>query len=241
MEEYEEKQDNIENTNRFFDVFEKVGRFIKEHGVKNSVLYLMVIAILCLVSYVFVNPGAAVNAIDKVRAERASEQMRERIAVDPAIRADLITLRETLEADRAFVFEMHNGNANLTGLHFIYVDMTYDEPEDGLDKICDSYLNMRTSMFPWVGEIYNRHYWFGSIEKMREVDPEIYYRLKKEGIENLAIIMIDDEKTDSSCGILGIAYYRDENIPASDDIRRMLNKYSIILSPQLISKQYKTK
>lgn len=241
MEEFEEKKDNIENTSRFLDIFERVNHFVEKHGLKNIVLTVMVAAVLGLVSYAFLNPTAVVNAIDKVRAEKASEQMRERIAADPAIRANLITLRETLDADRAFVFEMHNGNANLTGLHFIYVDMTYDEPEDGLDKICDSYLNMRTSMFPWVGEIYNRHYWFGSIEKMREIDPEIYYRLKKEGIENLAMIMIDDEQTDSSCGILGIAYYRDIDIPETDDIRRMLNKYSIILSPQLISKQYKTK
>ena len=163
--------------------------------------------------------------------------MEERIKVDPAIRADLITLRETLDADRAFVFEMHNGNTNISGLHFIYVDMTYDEPTNDYEKIMQEYLNMRTSNYPWIGDIYERHYWFGKIEELKDIDPEIYFRLRKEGAKYIGLIMVDDGNIPN--GILGISYYSDANIPQYDDIRRMMNKYAIIMAPQISSKKNK--
>lgn len=97
------------------------------------------------------------------------------------------------------------------------------------------YLNMRTSNYPWIGEIYKRHYWFGKTADLEEWDPEIYFRLMKEGIKYVGLIMIDDNSAPN--GILGISYYTDEGIPQYDDIRRMMNKYAIIMAPQISVKK----
>lgn len=229
--------DIIDGAEKAMNVFAKLNHFMEKHGLKNTILTFLVLFICFFMLYCFFNPGPIIDKISKIQAENAAKQMEERIKVDPSIRADLITLRETLDADRAFVFEMHNGNTNISGLHFIYVDMTYDEPTNDYEKIMQEYLNMRTSNYPWIGDIYKRHYWFGKIEELEDIDPEIYFRLRKEGAKYIGLIMIDDGNIPN--GILGISYYSDTNIPQYDDIRRMMNKYAIIMAPQISSKKNK--
>lgn len=229
--------DVFDNAEKAMNVFERLNHYVEKHGIKNTVISMMVTFLVCFVVYCFVNPKSIMERIDKIRTENAAKQVEERIKVDPAIRADLITLRETLGADRAFVFEMHNGNTNISGLHFIYVDMTYDEPTRDHEKVMLGYLNMRTSNYPWIGDIYQKHYWFGKIEELKEVDPEIYFRLTKEGVKYIGLIMIDDNSAPN--GILGVSYYSDDSIPQYDDIRRMMNKYAIIMSSQISVKKKK--
>lgn len=227
----------FDNAEKAMNVFERLNHYIEKHGIKNTVITLMTTFLVGFVVYCFANPKPIMERIDKIRAENAARQVEERIKVDPAIRAGLITLRETLDADRAFVFEMHNGNANISGLHFIYVDMTYDEPTSGYEKVMKEYLNMRTSNYPWIGDIYQKHYWFGKIEELKDIDPEIYFRLLKDGTKYIGLIMIDDNSAPN--GILGISYYNEEGIPQYDDIRRIMNKYAIIISPQISAKKKK--
>ena len=225
----------VDNAEKAMNIFERLNHYIEKHGIKNTIITAMVTFLVGFLVYCFINPKPIMERIDKIRAENVAKQVEERIKVDPAIRADLITLRETLNADRAFIFEMHNGNTNISGLHFIYVDMTYDEPTKDYEKVMMEYLNMRTSNYPWIGEICKRHYWFGKIADFEEWDPEIYFRLMKEGIKYVGLIMIDDNSAPN--GILGISYYTDEGIPQYDDIRRMMNKYAIIIAPQISVKK----
>ena len=53
--------------------------------------------------------------------------------VTPTIQKELGILCYTLNADRAFMFELHNGKRNATGLPFRYADMSYEEVNEEKD------------------------------------------------------------------------------------------------------------
>lgn len=187
---------------------EKINQMIEKYGIKSILLTLMVLFLVIIVGYYAFNPEAMVKQVQKVIEKQSIEEVDRRIKADPEIRNELINLRESMKADRAFVLETHNGGSNLTGLNFLYVDLTYDEPIVGLEKRTKEYLNLRTSSYPMMSFIYDNDFWFGSVEEIKDIDPEIYYRLTKAGVKHLGMMMMYGVSKPSGC--LGVAFYSNE-------------------------------
>jgi hypothetical protein len=76
----------------------------------------------------------------KMMQEKKEESIRD-FMVTPKVQKDIEVLLYTLNADRVFIFELHNGKKNLTGLPFKYADMTYEvaNRERGVDRCFTKY------------------------------------------------------------------------------------------------------
>jgi hypothetical protein len=57
--------------------------------------------------------------------EKKEEGIRDYV-VTPKVQKDIEILLYTLNADRVFIFELHNGKKNISGLPFKYADMSYE-------------------------------------------------------------------------------------------------------------------
>ena len=76
-----------------------------------------------------------------------SEQMQMRESIKPYVTNLLkITINE-MNADRAFIIELHNGSNNTAGLPFIHCTMTYEENARGIESIDEDYQNLSLSRF----------------------------------------------------------------------------------------------
>ena len=79
---------------------------------------------------------------DRSRIETHSNEMKMRTAIKPYVTGLLKSTLIEMDADRAFVIELHNGTNNTTGLPFVHCTMTYEEDAKRIEKIDEDYQNL---------------------------------------------------------------------------------------------------
>ena len=212
---------------------EKVKNFIDRHGLKGTFTTFLVFLLTAVVGYFAFNPEALFEKFEELKTEKHNNAVKARIEADPQIRMHLINLRSELNADRVYILETHNGGSNLTNLPFLYIDLTYSEPKSVTSWLEAEYTNLRLSRYPWAAYVYQNGFWFGSIKDVEKEDPELYYRLQKEEVQYMGMIMIYGKDSMPS-GTLGIVYESDD-YPDNIEILKTMQKYVSIFSALLVN------
>ena len=223
-----ENNKKIEQVNTTLSWVEKTFGFIKKMGFQNLLITLMMIFVVSVVGQLVFNPEGLVKKYERIVSEQHTESVIKRMNNEPAIRENLIKLKAELNADRVYVLETHNGGANLAGLPFLYVDLTYAEPKSAYQWMESEYKNVRLSRYPWATELYQKNFYSENIGYLEQLDPELYYRLKNENVEYMAAIMMYGSYNPS--GVVGVVYTSKDNIPKREEIQRILMKYSTVLA-----------
>jgi hypothetical protein len=211
---------------------EKLGGFINRQGLKNTFLTVMVLFLCVVVGYYAFNPTAVLDRVNVKQEQEHNEAIQKRKSADQIIRTSIVDMRNNLGAHRAFVFETHNGGNNMAGLPFLYVDMTYDEPVAGMKKLQDEYKNVSQTRYGIMDEIFETTFWCGTLEDIEEQDKELYYRMVKEDVTYLALMLLYGEY--NPVGAVGITY-NDPNavIPPKSVIQREMYKYATQITSAL--------
>lgn len=238
MNEYDEVEDRYNrderprpNPNETFGWLAKAINLLRRYGIKDILMGVMVLFLVIIVGMFVANPESFVKKINESQQRLHNEAIEKRIKSEPQIRECLLGVERELKCDRVFILETHNGGSNLSNLPFIYVDLTYAEPKSDLTWMEVEYKNVRLSRYPWATELYATTMWAEPIEGLKELDPELYYRLEKEGVKYMAAIMLYG--TYNPSGVLGVCYCDNPNIPSDLEIKKVLYKYSGQLSQLL--------
>lgn len=221
----ENSTNNIETS---LNWIEKLSNLIKKAGLQNIIMSMMILFIFIFVGQLVFNPESVVKKFEEINNKRHTEAVIKRLENEPEIRTNLIKLRNELNADRVYILETHNGGTNLAGLPFLYVDLTYAEPKSSLTWLESEYKNVRLSRYPWATELYQNGYYSEPNEYLKDLDPELYFRLKAEDVAYMAAIMMYGKNNPS--GVIGVVYTNEDKKPSKDEIHRILIKYSNILS-----------
>lgn len=133
-----------------------------------------------------------------------NEQMQIRRDIKPLV-TDLLknTLNE-MDADRAFIFELHNGSNNTAGLPFIHCTMTYEETARDIEPIDEDYQNLSLTRFSFPEYLHNHDLWFGTVEEFADIDKKLASRMQNNGATYLVITTIRSEN--SEIGYFGFTY-----------------------------------
>ena len=133
-----------------------------------------------------------------------NEQMQIRRDIKPLV-TDLLknTLNE-MDADRAFIFELHNGSNNTAGLPFIHCTMTYEETARNIEPIDEDYQNLSLTRFSFPEYLHKHDLWFGTIDEFEAIDKKIASRMRNNGATYLVITTIRSEN--SEIGYFGFTY-----------------------------------
>ena len=229
MEKNEQTTTQVEKT---LSWVEKIGNMIKKTGIRDIILGIMVLFIVVVVGKVAFDPTSFMDRIDKVRNERHAESVLKRINSYGKINSTMLAIQAETKADRVLIYETHNGGSNLANLPFLYVDLTYGIPKDEFDTLIDEYKNVRLSRYPWATALYKHNVWSAPIEEMEAVDPELYYRLKKEEVDYFYAILLYGKDT-LPCGFIALVYKDRANMPERKEIEMIMLKYSNILATLL--------
>jgi len=208
---------------------EKITNFVRKFGLQNILLSLIVLFIVFIGGQLIFNPEGIIERYENINSKRHTESVIKRLENEPEIRRNLICLKNELNADRVYVLETHNGGANLAGLPFLYVDLTYAEPKSSLTWLETEYKNVRLSRYPWATELYQNSFYSESIDYLKDIDPELYFRLNSEDVVYMAAIMMYGANNPS--GVIGVVYTSNDSMPSKDEIRKGLIKYASKLSP----------
>ena len=137
-----------------------------------------------------------------------NEQMQIRRDIKPLV-TDLLknTLNE-MDADRAFIFELHNGSNNTAGLPFIHCTMTYEETARNIEPIDEDYQNLSLTRFSFPEYLHEHDLWFGTVEEFADIDKKLASRMQNNGATYLVITTIRSEN--SEIGYFGFTYCNDK-------------------------------
>ena len=75
-------------------------------------------------------------------------------------------------------------------------------------------------------------WWFGTIEDCMNSDPELYYRLQKEEVKYMGMFVMYG-KTGLPSACLGVIYKEGQEIPNTNEILRLMQKYGVQINSYL--------
>ena len=229
---YDDMKTTVEQTNGLLGLMERIKRFINKEGLKGTFTSLLTLFIAVVIGYFIFNPGSFFERFEKFSTEKHEEAIKARMEADPQIREYLADFKAELLANRTYVLEAHNGGSNLSNLPFLYTDLTYMVPRGSFGELEEEYKNFRLSRFPWASYVVENSFWFGPIEDTFENDPELYYKLQKEGVTHMGMMLLHGNNGLPS-GCLGVVYVEGQTIPDDFTVMRIMQKYSNIISPLL--------
>ena len=192
---------------------EKTVKLIEKYGLFKIFKALCVIALFV---YVMCNGANLIEGIvEKVTRETIKDEAVEKVRlhdialekrqyIKPQVDSLLQATLYDLNADRIFIIEMHNGTNNVSGLPFLYGEMTYENVSEGIAHVEDDYTNVNLSRFSFPTHLEKEHIWIGSVEELSKVDNKLAQRLISNDVTYLAIAHIHGIKNE--LGFFGVTY-----------------------------------
>ena len=188
---------------KYLGVFKDAFMFVTEASTKSIIKFfsIIILVILLVVSAKILYTAAGSEKIMEAFASRVdakNEKLEEKgieirqDIVTPGIQKELRLLCYTLNADRVFLFELHNGKKSAGGLPFVYADMSYEEPniEKCLEYVATEFQNIPLTLYKYPHYIYHKRYEYATLEEISEIDMAFAKQIEKIGGKYLATIYI---------------------------------------------------
>jgi len=171
---------------------------------------------------------AAMNITNSQKEENIRD-----FVVTPRIQHDLQLLTYTLNADRAFLFELHNGKKNTSGLPFRFADMTYEEvnEEKKVDKVAMLFQNIPLTLYKYPYYLKKQKIAIGTVNDINKIDHEFAEQIKNIGGVYLGMIYISNNGV--PLGFLCVSYHDINDVPNPALIEEKLKEHDKALTQLL--------
>ena len=217
-------------------LLERMMKLIGTYGIGRILSGLLILAIFGGMVIIFTNQKEIIRSIIQEESAKTeqnhSDNMELRIkTINPQIDNLLLELLIETGADRAYIIEMHNGSNNITGLPFIYGEMTYEkvlQKETGF--IADEYEKMNLSKYPFMTKVFEDVCWNGTTEDMEKIDFKLSQRLYLNGVKYTYIMKLGGSSVD--IGFIGLSFIYempDAKKPINGKMLNASQKVSILL------------
>lgn len=175
------------------------------------------------------------NISERIAMEQHQELIDKRVENTPMINSNLELMAKTLDVDRTFIIEFHNGNNNLAALPFWWGDMTYEYSNKGCFGIRDNWMNISLTRYPFVNHLAECTYWCGNIDEISKVDEGFAKKLNADDADYVAFILLYNSDG-KPLGVLGAANMTTDTNVKKDDVIKTLLRFSQLVNPLLIGK-----
>ena len=161
----------------------------------------------------------------KMVQEKKEESIRDYV-VTPKGQKEIEILLYTLNADRVFIFELHNGKKNISGLPFKYTDMSYEvaNRERGVDRCYTKYQDVPLTMYKYPDYMHKKKFMIGTVGDIEKIDYEFAKCIKEDGGEYLAMVYINGSDG-TPLAFLGVSFHSKEYAPSDEVIEDKLKSY----------------
>lgn len=221
-------------------ILERVIKLMDKYGIWKIFQATLVLAGFLYIMYNVQNlPQIVSRAFDR-QTEMVREEHDEAIEIRRSIKPDIdMILKDalsSLNADRAFIMEMHNGTNNVAGLPFIYGEMTYEEVRNHITHVDEDYTSINLSRFNFPMYLEKKHMWHGNISELKEIDSKLSARFMSNDVTYFAIISLHG--VSNELGYYGFSFCNGKTPPTDGEIERNLTVNAQKLSSLLDSKKY---
>jgi hypothetical protein len=184
------------------------------------------------------------RSTDKIlQDERSEEKKKEKIRTDvtPVIQEDIKAILYSLDADRVFIFELHNGVTNPSGLPFEFANMNYEvaSRERGVDRVYYKYKDVPLTMYTFPNYIRKNKFFIGTTDELSELDYEFAKHMKEDGGKFTAFIYMSHG--DGPLGFLGVSFHSMDRVGKRELIESKLKSYGLTIGTLLDLKKQQDK
>lgn len=225
-----------------FGPLEKMLKLLSKYGAWNIIKAIMLIVAFFVVIWTTTHIDTIFENVIIKQNEQKIEQhenvLKRRNEIKPKVDLLLKNTMEELNADRVFVIEMHNGTNSLSGLPFIYCEMTYETCRKGIQRVDDEYGSVVLSRYSLPYYMAENQVYAGSVDELEELDPKLAHRMRDNG--SAYICVANMYSLDSYIGYVGIGY-AEGSTPAEieklkTEVFKLSQRISILLDPQQMEK-----
>ena len=230
---------NIKAVHAFLDLLDRI-KALRWKGIIDGILKLLFLVCFAMGLKFIINPRPTIEYYmalqEKIRDEQHQELINKRVANTPKINDELNLLQVTLDVDRAFIIEFHNGTNNMAMLPFWWGDMTYEVVRNDVFGVRDNWLNISLTRYTFLTTLIENNCWCGSVQDIAKIDEGFAKKLIADDVTYVAFILLYN--TDGKpLGTLGVANIESHTHNINNAIvSRNLVKFSQIINPLLIGK-----
>ena len=185
---------SLKDSGSFIEWIGEMSDAVANHGLWKIIKGTIALAFALIVLNLALNPEVVFDKFTQYTERVERENVEYRKEIDPVIRGELKELVYATEASRACVMEFHNGTSNFSSLGFLYAAMTYEETRDGVDKVSKVYGEVSLSLFNIADVMYNRGFWFGSIEDLAKMDSALAQGIAASGTKWVAALLLESSR-----------------------------------------------
>lgn len=152
------------------------------------------------------------------RNDTLSLENKHRKKANTLIKTELLKMKSEAFADRAFIFEGHNGINNASNLAFYFMNMNYEIVNTN-HYISSEYVNLSTSIYDFPDYIAEKLYFVGTIDKLIEIDPRLGHRFQDDNVKFLACTLLKSNGV--IIGILGVTYLNEPKLTNGEILAKL--------------------
>lgn len=219
---------SLKDAGSFIEWISQMADAVANHGLWRIIKGTIALAFALIVLNIALNPEIIFDKFTQYTEQVERENVEYRRSIDPIIRGELKELVYDVNATRACVMEFHNGTSNFSSLGFLYAAMTYEETRDGIDKVSKVYSEVSLSLFNIADVMYNRGFWFGSIEDLAKMDSALAQGIAASGTKWVAALLLESSRE------LGFLILSFDNIPDNQqEIGRQIRRVGVSIASKL--------
>lgn len=219
---------SLKDAGSFIEWISQMADAVANHGLWRIIKGTIALAFALIVLNIALNPEIIFDKFTQYTEQVERENVEYRRSIDPIIRGELKELVYDVNATRACVMEFHNGISNFSSLGFLYAAMTYEETRDGIDKVSKVYSEVSLSLFNIADVMYNRGFWFGSIEDLAKMDSALAQGIAASGTKWVAALLLESSRE------LGFLILSFDNIPDNQqEIGRQIRRVGVSIASKL--------
>lgn len=171
-----------------------------------------------------------------IRTEQHDKRFYQRLEKSKTINLQLKNMyEETIDVDRIYIIEFHNGSSNLADLPFCYGSTTYEfYSNTELTGSKDHWSNIENiQLGNLFNEVCSKAKWIGSVDDVRRIDNKFYHKLASSDVEHIGMVALYNS-FGKPIGVVGIETTKVKVTEAeANKNMKVLLKYSQIISSEL--------
>ena len=228
---------------KYVSAFKEAVSFISNIPIIKAVKVVLFtfIALFLIVSFRFAYNAvgnddfieALVMKIENSRSEQEEIHLDIRTdKVTPKIQKELSMLCYTLNADRAYIFELHNGKKNASGLPFRYADMSYEEvnEEKNVESVAMQFQDIPLTLYKYPHYLAEHRYIYSNVKEFSEIDNGYAKHVERIGGQYLGMIYLTTRGL--PLGFLCVSFHEKPNF-SEEVIKSKIEQYGKIITPLL--------
>ena len=224
---------NVNPNNKKEPVYTQVAKWTKIFKVYFVTFFFLATGLAAFYAYNIVKDVEFVRETSqRIIDDHRDDSVRESITT-PKVQHDIEVLLYSLGADRVFIFEMHNGKKNTSGLPFTYADMSYEvaNRERNIDRCYKKFQDIPLTMYTYPEYMRKNKFFMGTPEDIQKIDYEFGKSVKDEGGKYFIMTYMYGEN--GPLGFLGISFHDMQNVPDPITLENKVKSYGATIGELL--------